>query len=320
MEICCRLLQGSLAKILNSRRDRDGLDQRRILLIFVCVGILYICPRSAACSESPSLHTPEHFENQRFSFDLAQKERNTGSPDSLNAQIQKLIASKWQQVIDQGAFHAPDITTWEFYDNGNFRRRFTADYAESSVGAWSLSATPHNRGILFLMSARRHSEDPLKYQVLPLEFAADGLFLGGVWYTATPYSGVEDPPLVGQETKVSVEPAQRTKLFSLWATLTTSDWKSEAAPPPGDPDMYSFSTSGECTIRFTPTHCEYSGLWSLTVSEEHHGKLRVSVPANTCDPRGPTNAFVREIPLELKNTTLWMYKSPYIPLPRKPSQ
>lgn len=233
------------------------------------------------------------------------------APPSLLAQ--RLTDVKWQRVSDPGPHFAAEVTTWRFHRNGSFHKSFTSDYAESQIGAWVLSEVSRHEGLLFLASTMSDHGHPARFSVLSFRFGNGGLRLGEENYEGIPFAANEWVPQVRAEDQTAVSSRQRLRFFSLWTAITASDWHSGATPP-GDPSQYSFSGSGTHTASFVATHCNYSGTWSLFSSEGNTGEIRLSVPANRCDPRAPVEAFVREIPVKLKDNKLLLYQTAYVPL------
>ncbi len=229
---------------------------------------------------------------------------------------ENLTARKWQFVDKRAAGLAPEVTSWEFYPDGTFRWRFTSDYTESDVGAWAISAASEERGIIFLASAANDQGPASRFDVLSFEFRDGSLQLGEAFYQGTPFTDQDVPPPIPQEDHEAVTAPQRDRLFSLWTAMTATDWQSETTPSSGEPTMYSFRQEGTYTAHFAATQCQYSGTWSLFSSGGDVGEIRLSVPANRCDPRGPRDAFVRERPLTLSDTKLFLHQTIYVPVPK----
>jgi len=66
--------------------------------------------------------------------------------------VSNLTRSKWQRVRTQDPNLASEIVTWEFYSNGMFRWQFTSDFSETNIGAWAISPTSEEDGVMFLAS------------------------------------------------------------------------------------------------------------------------------------------------------------------------
>src|SRR5437867_5307289 len=113
--------------------------------------------------------------------------------------IDRLTEHKWQRLVDYGASHPPDVTTWEFYKEGSFRKTFIADYTVRYVGAWSVSVIGQDRGVLFLSSLPRGAEAPRRYDALSFALKETELQLGEDWYRAIPLSAQEPVPGASQE-------------------------------------------------------------------------------------------------------------------------
>jgi len=225
--------------------------------------------------------------------------------------IDRLTEHKWQRLVDYGASHPPDVTTWEFYKEGSFRKTFIADYTVRYVGAWSVSVIGQDRGVLFLSSLPRGAEAPRRYDALSFALKETELQLGEDWYRAIPLSAQEPVPGASQEEEMAVEPAHRAQFFMLWVTMATYEWRREGVATPGDADRYAFRRNGQYTARVESTQCEYSGTWSLFASTQTRGEIRLSVPPNRCDPRATADAFVREMPVELRDDRLFLYQTAY---------
>lgn len=214
----------------------------------------------------------------------------------------RLTANPWRRVVDQGFGHAAEVTEWAFHANGAFRRSFTSDYSENQTGSWRLEKSSPITATLFLAF---DGPEPRRRAVVSLILADDALRLAENTYQAAPLEA---------ETRWDAEPGD-AGTFALWRSLTASDWSSESAPPPGYADAYAFRDDGGYTARVAETDCDFSGSWSLFSSGEERGELRLSVPAHSCDPRGPTEVSVRELPVELEEGKLLLYKTAYRPVP-----
>lgn len=224
--------------------------------------------------------------------------------------VKSLTSSRWQQVGRQEPNLASEIVTWEFYSNGMFRWQFTSDFLETIMGAWAISATSEESGVMFLASTMN---DLSRFDVLSLKLQNGGLMLGEFSYQETPFTNADAPPSIREEDRQAVTD-QRDHFFSLWITITATDWRSESTPPPGDPNLYSLMQDGSHTARFDVTQCQYSGTWSMSFSGRDSGVVWLSVPTNACDPRGPRDAFVRQIPIRLDGDKLILYETVYVPV------
>ena len=229
-----------------------------------------------------------------------------------DSMVRSLTRNKWQRVGTQDPGLASELVTWEFYQNGTFRWQFTSDFSETYVGAWAISPTAEEGGVMFLAG---NMNDLSRFEVLSFQLQSGGLMLGEFSYEETSFTGTEALPETRDEDQQAVTD-RRENVFSLWITLTASDWHSESAPAPGDADSYSFRGDGTYTARFDSTGCQYSGTWSTSSSGGGTDIVRLSVPANACDPRGPQEAFVREIPVELAGEQLILFATHYVPVRR----
>lgn len=277
------------------------------LIVAVAVGVLILPIISLMAA--PSLAAP-----------LARLVFVPSTEQSLAAQQVKeaLTSHTWRRVGNQKHHLAPEVTTWEFYPKGTFRWRFTSDYTESYAGAWALSAASEERGIVFLASTAHDRGRSARFHVLSFEFRNGRLRLGEAFYQGIPFPNRDGgPPHIRTEDHEAVTPSQQSRFFSLWTALTVSNWRSEAVPPPGDPVTYSFMRDGTYTAHFAATQCHYSGTWSLFSPGENTGEIRFSTPANRCDPRGPREAFVRAMPITLRDTRLFLYQTVYVPSQRR---
>jgi hypothetical protein len=249
----------------------------------------------------------------------------TGTPTVLQAltssatgevgvdQIMKsLTRRKWQQIRTQDPNLASEIVTWEFYANGMFRWQFTSDFSETRVGAWAIAPTSEESGVMFLASTMN---DPSRFDVLSLRLQNSGLRLGEFSYQETPFIDSDTPPNIQQDDREAVT-NQKNHFFSLWITITATDWRSKSNPLPGDSNMYSLRQDGTYTSHVDVTQCQLSGTWSMSISGMDSSAVWLSVPNNACDPRGAQQAFVREIPVRLDGDELILYETVYVPLPR----
>jgi len=209
------------------------------------------------------------------------------------------------------------VTIWEFYGEGSFRWRFTADYAESYTGAWAVSEVSPDQGVMFLASTANEQQSSSRFHVLSVEFLDGWVRLGEEVYRGVPFTPRETAPHVSRAEHLAVTPSQRAHFFPLWLALTASAWQSITAPPPGDPDAYSFSRDGRYTASFATTRCSYAGTWSLFTSGRGTGEIRFSVPAHRCDLRGPRDAFIREMPITFLDHQLFLYQTAYVPRPQE---
>jgi len=226
--------------------------------------------------------------------------------------VSNLTRSKWQRVRTQDPNLASEIVTWEFYSNGMFRWQFTSDFSETNIGAWAISPTSEEDGVMFLAST---TNDLSKIDVLSLKFENEQLVLGEFSYQETPFTSADAPPDIFEKARQAVTD-RREDVFSLWISVTSSDWRSESAPAPGDPDSYSFMQDGIYAARFDSTECEYAGTWSTSFSGGDSGVIWLSVPANACDSRGPQDTFVREMPTRLDGDKLILSETIYSPVPK----
>lgn len=233
--------------------------------------------------------------------------------------VETLTGHRWQRepARTQKPGLTPEVTTWEFYAGGTFRWRFTSDYTESAVGAWALTAASANSGVLFLARDVHEGRRPERFHVLSVAFDNGGLRLGEAAYQGIPFTAHNLPPRIRPEVHEAVTAGQRHHFFSLWAIMTGTAWRSTVDPAPGDPTTYAFRQDGSYTAHFAATQCQYAGTWSLFGIEVNRGTIRCSVPANWCDPRGPRDAFVRDMPLTLTDTTLSLYQTVYVPVSQK---
>jgi len=227
--------------------------------------------------------------------------------------VKSLTRSKWQHVRKREPSPSPEIITWEFYSNGMFRWQFTSDVSETNIGAWAISPTSEESSVMFLASTMN---DPSRLDVLSLNLKSGELMLGEFSYQETPFTNADEPPSIREEDRQAVT-NQRDDFFSLWITITATDWRSESAPPLGDPNLYSLMQDGTHTAHFDVTQCQYSGTWSISFSERDSGVIWLNIPANACDPRGPRDAFVREIPIRLDGDKLILDETVYVPFQRE---
>jgi hypothetical protein len=191
-----------------------------------------------------------------------------------------------------------------------------SDYVEVTEGSWALAAASEERGILFLASTVNDAGRATRFDVLSYEFRNGGLQLGEATYQKTSFTAGDMPPHTPERNQEAVTGPQRARFFMLWDAITAVDWRSASTPPSGDPVTYSFMQDGTFTAHFAVTQCQYSGTWSLSSSGENSGEIRFSIPANECDPRGPRDAFVREMPVTLRDTELFLYETVYGSVPK----
>lgn len=226
---------------------------------------------------------------------------------------ESLTKNKWQNVSSPETNLAPEIVTWEFYSNGMFRRQFTSDFSEERLGAWSISPTSEESGVIFLASTMN---DPHSLDALSFRFENGRLELGEFSYEAVPFTSADAPPAVIEQDLLAVT-GQHDRFFSWWTTITATDWQNKSTPPPGDANLYSFMQDGSYTAHFDTTRCQYSGTWSISFLGGDSGVIWLSVPANACDPRGAQEMFVREIPIRLNGDDLILYETVYVPAPKR---
>jgi hypothetical protein len=180
------------------------------------------------------------------------------------------------------------------------------------VGTWVLSEASLDTGVLFLISTPTIHEQPIRHDVLSVTDQDTHLKIGEMVYQAVPTASTETPPDIREGS--AIKNVQIEKFFPLWAIMIASDWRSENIPSPGYPDTISFSAVGGYNARFESTDCQYRGTWSLLTFGENTGKILLSTPANRCDLRGPREEFIRELPVEWKDNTLFLYKNAYVPI------
>jgi hypothetical protein len=227
------------------------------------------------------------------------------------------LIGKWQRTGTAQPGLPSEVTTWELYSNGTFRWHFASDFALSSTGAWAVSATSAERGIMFLATFVNGRACSSGLQVLSFESRNGRLRLGEMFYQRTPFANRDVPPRVRKEDHEAVASPQRDSSFPLWAAITANDWRIESTPRSGDQNRYSLMRDGTYNTHFAAIDCHYSGTWSLISSTQDAGKIRLSIPDNRCDRRGPRDAFVREIPLTMKNGKLCLYQTVYVSVPRR---
>jgi len=85
-------------------------------------------------------------------------------------------------------------------------------------------------GVMFLAST---TNDLSKIDVLSLKFENEQLVLGEFSYQETPFTSADAPPDIFEKARQAVTD-RREDVFSLWISVTSSDWRSESAPAPGD--------------------------------------------------------------------------------------
>ncbi len=224
----------------------------------------------------------------------------TGAP-GLTA---RLTDNGWRRLVDQGSAPTAETIEWRFFSNGAFTRAQTSDFSERWSGLWLLTESSPSTGVLFLSFG---SQDGPRRAVVSVRVAGGELRLAELAYQAATFGGAE-PPAAGPEQKT---PSPET--FVLWRALTASSWSSEGAPPAGYSGVYVFGDDGDYTAGSIDGECRYSGTWSLFSLSDDRGELRLSVPEHACDFRGPTEAFVRELPVELRDDKLRLYQTVYLP-------
>jgi hypothetical protein len=217
--------------------------------------------------------------------------------------VADLIGRVWQREIPPAGARAPELVTWEFYANGTFRRQLVSDHSASRTGAWH-----DERGVLFLASESR-------FDALSIELEGEKLKLGEFDYRADPSPTAEPAPHARERDRHAVD-EERKQAFSSWIAVTGADWRSEPGASSGDPDEYSFARDGTYSAAFDVTDCRYEGSWSSSFSEGDRSFVRLSVPTNDCDPRGPRQAFVREVPARWEARNLILNDRIYVPVTR----
>jgi hypothetical protein len=232
-------------------------------------------------------------------------------PDLLE---KKLTNYEWRRSHDQGLYFAEEVTRWRFYKNGAFVSRFTSDYSERYKGAWAIAEALQEGGMLLMASTTSAQMPPPRFHALSFGFHDNGLRLGEEFYQGVPFPTPDVAPPIRIEDHAAVTASERQHFFPLWTVMTTSDWRRNSVSPTGDPSQYSFHKSGTYTAYFATTRCHYSGTWSLFTSGGNTGEIRLSVPANRCDPRGPAETFVRTMPVEFKDNEMHLYQTVYLPL------
>jgi hypothetical protein len=234
--------------------------------------------------------------------------------DPLLAQelAEQLTSFRWQHVTEQEQGFADEIITWTFFTDGTFRWQFASDYTLSYEGAWAVSPAAGGRGVLFLAGVTNGGGHFPRSDVLSLQFCDEGLALREAAYAPIALSNEDVPPETRKRDHDAVAAPEKDPHFSLWVAMTRNDWQSEAAPPPGEPDLYSFMRDGTYTGRFASGPCQYSGTWSLMGSGVNTGEIRLSIPANLCDSRGPRDASVREMPVTLSDGRLVLHRTAYL--------
>jgi hypothetical protein len=236
-------------------------------------------------------------------------------PDRESSAVlaERLTQNDWRHVAAPRSSFAREIRTWEFYPGQSFRWRFVSDYTEQQIGAWAISATCVDRGVMFLAHAAQAGAPTSRFDVLSIEFRNGTLRLGERRFQGIAVGERLPPPHIDKASREALDGHQRHRFFPLWAAMTSVRWRSVSTPRPGDPDSYSFREDGTYSARFSSTSCQYTGSWSLNSLGGMAGDLRLSVPANRCDPRGPRDAFVRGMPVKIRNSLLHAYKALYSP-------
>jgi hypothetical protein len=229
---------------------------------------------------------------------------------------ERLTSRKWQDVRTPRSGLAPETTTWEFYRDGSFRFAFISDYTQSYAGAWSVSAKSDSAGVLFLAGTVEGQGRFRRFDVLSFEFLKERLRLGEKTFREAQRTDRDAPRAIEEEARQAVAADQRDSVFSLWTGMTDANWRTETNPPTGEPAAFGFRRDGTYVARFANTVCEYSGTWSLIGTEGYRGELRLSVPANRCDPRGEHDLIVKQMPISLEGATLFVHKTKYVSVPR----
>ena len=220
-----------------------------------------------------------------------------------------LAGVRWVRTVDEGTAYGPETTEWVFDANGAFRSSLSADFADRSMGAWSIAEVQSDSGMLLLADATRGRFDALS--VTPL---GDKLRLGESLFGRGSFQGAR-PTVPGESDLEALAPGRRERFFPLWLTLTSSGWQRTATSAENfEPDEFVFSQAGRYRARYSRGPCEFVGTWSLWSSAGRTGEIRLSVPSNACDPRGPRTAFVRGMPVRLDGERLFLHDGEYAPV------
>lgn len=225
-----------------------------------------------------------------------------------------LTENKWLRKEGQASDPSNQTVTWEFYPPGVFRWKSTSDYQEAGEGAWAIVPISGESGIIFLAWEGKDGIQENRVDVLSYKVSGNSLVFGELPYQGTPFSAEDNAPAIPENIIKAASAQQHERSFSLWVAMTAVDWVSDE-PPPGGPDRIAFERDGTYTAYFESTQCDFSGTWSLINFVEKSGEIRLSVPANGCDSRGPREAYVREMPVELKGELLFLYQTSYSSIP-----
>lgn len=225
-----------------------------------------------------------------------------------NALSRRINDRQWERETPPRGGPTRQSVIWQFFADRTFRRQFISDYSATRTGAWHLSATSESGGILFLATS---GNDSAVLEVLSLNLTGDGLLLGELAYRETSTVSMANAPSVPDRDRQAVD-EQRDEAFALWIAMTANRWTRGSAASPGEPDAFSFAPDGTYSATFAATQCTFMGTWSMEFSQTNRGALRLSVPANQCDPRGPADAFIRELPLRWDGANLFLTDRPYI--------
>ena len=223
----------------------------------------------------------------------------------------RLSDQTWRRLVGEGRGRTPETSTWDFYADGTFRWRFTSDVQTGNIGAWDIAAASPDRGVVFLAGRAPTAKTAPLRQALSFAFRDGMLMLGEASYQPVRSIDGDAPPRVPDDTRALVRPEKRDSSFGLWRTIAATQWVADPAVTAGEPTGYAFRSDGAYGAEFSSPPCRYAGTWSLVATEADRGEIRLSVPGNRCDARGAAPAIVREMRIELRDTTLLLHDTQY---------
>jgi len=117
-------------------------------------------------------HAPLRFSADHGSIGLSRPVLGDGDAPTSPVKIQGCTALDIGEEANRaematGRQHGPqvtpEVTIWEVYGEGSFRWRFSADYAESHIGAWAVSEVSPERGVMFLAGTSKEQRPPSRF-------------------------------------------------------------------------------------------------------------------------------------------------------------
>lgn len=208
-----------------------------------------------------------------------------------------------------------EASGWEFFPDGTFRWTFLSDYRVTHTGSWALAADSDSSGVVVTAWYGEPPARSLKRDVLSLRVKEDATYVGEQPLHHAPGPKGGPPPAVPAALRDAVRCPVLTASLPLWSAMTEGRWEREAGG--SSPNRLWFHPDGTFEAAFRATECSYSGTWSLRGINDSGATLLMSVPSHECDPRGPRTAFLREVPIQLRDEQLVLNRDTYSRTPDK---